>query len=441
LIKKCHSEYFFATLHIRFFDGIVDGINTFSKIWYHQMLSETKIRAAKGKDREYKISDEKWLYLLVKPNGSKLWRMSYRHETKQKSLSLGKYPDVSLAQARERRDDARKLLADGIDPSEAKKAAKSNRNNELGNSFEVIAREWHSSYMTNKAVSHADKVIRRFEIYVFPYIGKKPIADIRPIEILEVVKRIEKLNILETAHRTLQTIGQVCRYAVQTGRLERNPASDLQGALPARTPQNFAAFTDPTDVSKFLLSLDALSGGITVQNAVRLAPLLFCRPSELRKMRWDEVDLENAKWQYFVGKVKKNHLVPLSKQAIILLNELKPISGHLPYVFKGGRDPQRPMSESAVNAALKRLGYNTQTEITGHGFRAMARTMLHERLDMDPHYIEHQLSHAVPDVLGTAYNRTKFISQRIEMMQVWANYLDELKTSAQILLKNSQKPI
>lgn len=397
------------------------------------MLSETKIRSAKGLDKEYKISDEKWLYLLIKPNGSKLWRMSYRHESKQKTLSLGKYPDISLAQARERRDSARKLLADGIDPSEAKKAAKSNRNDELSNSFESIAREWHSSYMKGKADSHANKVIRRFELYVFPYLGKKPISDIKPMDILQIVKRIEKLNILETAHRTLQTIGQVFRYGVQTGKLERSPSVDLQGALPSRNVKHFAAFTDPADVSKFLLSLDALSGGVTVQNAVRLAPLLFCRPSELRKMRWDELDLENAKWQYFVGKVKKNHLVPLSKQAITLLNELKPISGHLPYVFKGGRDPQRPMSESAVNAALKRLGYDTQTEITGHGFRAMARTMLHERLDMDPHYIEHQLSHAVPDALGTAYNRTKFISQRTEMMQIWADYLDELKADAKAI--------
>ena len=392
------------------------------------MLNDIKIKNAKPyNEKDYKLADERSLFLLVKKNGSKLWRFYYRYESKQKTLSMGQYPDVSLAEARAMRDKARKLLTEGVDPSAAKKSIKTGRLNQLEHSFESVTREWHLSYMKNKAASHADKVIRRFEIYVFPYIGKKPIVDIKPMEILEVIKRIEKLNILETAHRTLQTIGQVCRYAVRTGRIERSPATDLQGALPARTPKHFAAFTDPKEVSKFLVSLDALSGGITVQTAVRLAPLLFCRPSELRKMRWDELDLENAKWEYFVGKVKKNHLVPLSLQAVSLLNELKPISGHLPYVFKGGRDPQRPMSESAVNAALKRLGYDTQTEITGHGFRAMARTMLHERLDMDPHYIEHQLSHAVPDALGTAYNRTKFISQRVEMMQIWADYLDELK--------------
>lgn len=397
------------------------------------MLTETKIRAAKGREKDYKLSDEKALYLLVKPSDSKLWRMGYRHDGKQKTLSLGIYPDISLAQARDRRDIARKLIADGIDPGEQKKLEKNERNDELGNSFEVIAREWHTSYMKGKADSHAEKVIRRFELYVFPYIGKTPISDLKPLDVLQIIKRIEKLNILETAHRTLQTIGQVFRYGVQTGRLERSPALDLKGALPSRNVKHFAAFTEPDQVTNFLRSLDALTGGVTVQTAVRLAPLLFCRPSELRQMKWVELDLENCQWQYYVVKVKKNHLVPLSKQAIALIRELIPISGNLPYVFKGGRDPRRPMSESAVNAALKRLGYDTQSEITGHGFRAMARTMLHERLDMDPHYIEHQLSHAVPDTLGTAYNRTKFIAQRTEMMQIWADYLDELKATAKVI--------
>ena len=402
------------------------------------MLTETKIRAAKSLSKDYKLADEKSLYLLIKSSDSKLWRMGYRFEGKQKTIAFGKYPDVSLAQARERRDNARKLLADGIDPGYAKKSAKNNRNDELSNSFETIAREWHFSYMKGKAKSHSEKVIRRFEIYVFPYIGKTPISDIKPADVLQVLKRIEKLNIVETAHRTQQTIGQVFRYGVQTGKLERSPAIDLKGVLPARNVKHFAAFTEPDQVANFLRSLDALTGGITVQNAVKLAPLVFCRPSELRKMRWDELDLENGQWQYFVDKVRKDHLVPLSKQAVVLLQELQPISGHLPYVFKGGRDPKRPMSESAVNAALKRLGYDTQTEITGHGFRAMARTMLHERLNMDPHYIEHQLSHAVPDTLGTAYNRTKFISQRTEMMQIWADYLDELKTGAVVIPFNKK---
>lgn len=400
------------------------------------MLTETKIRAAKGNEKDYKLSDEKSLYLLIKPSSSKLWRMGYRHEGKQKTLSLGKYPDVSLAQARDRRDIARKLLADGIDPGEQKKIDKNERSEELGNTFEMIARDWHATYMKTKAESHAEKVMGRFVNYVFPYIGKMPIADIKPEDVLRVIKRIENQNYLETAHRALQTIGQVCRYAVQNSKLRHSPTNDLKGALPSRNVKHFAAFTEPEDVKKFLLSLNALTGTITVQTAVRLAPLLFCRPCELRKMKWEEIDFENCQWKYFVGKVKKDHLVPLSRQAIVLIKELLPISGNLPYVFKGGRDPMRPMSESAVNAALKRLGYDTQTDITGHGFRATARTMLHERLDMDPHYIEHQLSHAVPDALGTAYNRTKFIAQRTEMMQIWADYLDELKTNEKVSPQN-----
>lgn len=400
------------------------------------MLTETKIRAAKGNEKDYKLSDEKSLYLLIKPSNSKLWRMGYRHEGKQKTLSLGKYPDVSLAQARDRRDIARKLLADGIDPGEQKKIDKNERSEELGNTFEMIARAWHATYMKTKAESHAEKVMGRFVNYVFPYIGKMPIADIKPEDVLRVIKRIENQNYLETAHRALQTIGQVCRYAVQNSKLRHSPTNDLKGALPSRNVKHFAAFTEPEDVKKFLLSLNALTGTITVQTAVRLAPLLFCRPCELRKMKWEEIDFENCQWKYFVGKVKKDHLVPLSRQAIVLIKELLPISGNLPYVFKGGRDPMRPMSESAVNAALKRLGYDTQTDITGHGFRATARTMLHERLDMDPHYIEHQLSHAVPDALGTAYNRTKFIAQRTEMMQIWADYLDELKTNEKVSPQN-----
>lgn len=391
------------------------------------MLNDIKIKAAKAGDKDYKIADERSLYLFVKTNGSKLWRLAYRFEGKQKTLSLGQYPDTSLAQARDKRDVARKQLAQGLDPSLLKKTAKSDRLDELGNTFETIARAWHREHMTNKALSHSEKVIRRFEIYVFPYIGKIPIIDIKPVDVIAVLKLIQKQNILETAHRTLQTIGQVFRYAVQNQKLEHSPTANLKGLLPSRTVVHFAAFTEPSQVKNFLISLDSLTGGITVQNAVRLAPLLFCRPCELRMMRWDQLDLDEGLWKYVVSKVNRDHLVPLSRQALELIRELQPTSGHLQYVFKGGRDPKRPMSESAINAALKRLGYNTQTEITGHGFRAMARTMLQERLNIDPHHIERQLSHEVPDLLGGAYNRTKFVTQRTEMMQVWADYLDELK--------------
>lgn len=330
-------------MHLQIIVGSIVGIHSFRQSDTNKMLNDIKIKTAKSQNKDYKLADERSLFLFVKTSGSKLWRFYYRFEGKQKTLSLGQYPDVSLAYAREMRDKARKQLAEGIDPSDAKRTAKNDRQDELGNSFETTAREWHSSYMNGKAKSHSEKVIRRFELYVFPYIGKLPISDIKPLDILQTVKRIEKLNLLETAHRTLQTIGQVFRYGVQTGKLERSPAIDLKGALPARNVKHFAAFTEPNQVASFLRSLDSLTGGITVQSAVKLAPLLFCRPSELRKMRWAELDLDNAQWQYLVPKVKKEHLVPLSKQAITLLQELQPISGHLPYVFKGGRDPKRPM--------------------------------------------------------------------------------------------------
>jgi integrase len=303
----------------------------------------------------------------------------------------------------------------------------------------VIAREWIASHMANKAESHKNKVIRRFELYLFPWIGVKPISNITAPEVLAAIKRIEKLNILETAHRALQTAGQVFRYAVQTGRAVRDVTADLKGALPATTTKHMAAFTEPKDVAELLRAIDGFSGTFTVFCALRIAPLVFVRPCELRMAKWADIDLESGEWRYFVSKTKTNHLVPLPRQAVEILKELHPLSGHGEYVFQGGHSPLRPMSESAINAALKRMGYDTKTQITGHGFRAMARTIIHERLDIDPHVIEHQLAHKVPDALGSAYNRTKFIEARKVMMQTWADYLDDLKAGAKILPFNERQ--
>lgn len=393
------------------------------------MLSVTAINNIKPKDKSYKRSDEKGLYLFVPTNGSKLWRFDYRYLGKRKTLALGAYPDVSLAQAREKRDNARKLLAcdPPVDPGENRKAQRLTMQFNSENSFEAVAREWWQSHMAKKAESHKNKVIRRFEIYLFPFIGNRPIADITSPELLSVLKRIESLNKLETAHRALQTAGQVFRYAIQTGRTERNIAADLKGALPARSVKHMATFTEPKQVAELMRAIDGFNGTLTVQSALKLAPLLFARPGELRHARWSEINFEEKEWRYFVGKNTTNHLVPLSRQAIEIFQTMHQISGQREYVFPGGHSPLRPMSEAAVNAALKRMGYDTQTDITGHGFRAMARTILHERLGIDPYAIEHQLSHKVPDTLGEAYNRTRFIEQRREMMQVWADYLDELK--------------
>ena len=391
-------------------------------------LTNTAIQNAKPSEKSYKIYDTDGLFMQVTPAGGKWWRFKYRFEGKEKLLSLGTYPEVSLKQARDKRDDARKLIAnDQIDPSDNRQKIKAEKKLSSANSFELVAREWWATHMRNKAESHKDKVIRRFELYLFPWIGDAPIADITAPQLLQVVKRIENLNKLETAHRALQTAGQVFRYAVQTGRAIRDVTYDLKGALPATTTKHMAAFTDPKDISELLRAIDGFNGTVTVQCALKLSPLVFVRPSELRQAKWNDIDLEAGEWRYVVSKTKTDHLVPLSKQAIEILREMQPLSGHREYVFPGGHSPLRPMSEAAVNAALKRMGYDTQRQITGHGFRAMARTILHERLNIDPHIIEHQLAHSVPDTLGSAYNRTRFIEQRKTMMQQWADYLDQLK--------------
>ena len=392
------------------------------------MLSDSQVKALKPKSKPYKVSDERGLYVYVSITGARNWRFDYRYEGKRKTLALGAYPDVPLAAAREKREEARKLIAAGGDPCSQKKASKQVQN-QSGDTFELLAREWLEIYMRNKVSSHKDKVQRRFETYVFPWLGARIAREITPPELLQCIRRIELLNKLETAHRTLQASGQVFRYGVQTGRCDRDITADLRGALPQPTVKHMAALIQPHEVAELLRSFDAFTGSITVKTALLVAPHLFCRPGELRTMRWSEVDLDAGEWRYLVTKTKTEHLVPLSRQVIESLESLKPFSGHLEYVFMGGRDPNRPMSEAAINAALRRLGWSTKDEISGHGFRAMARTLLNEHLDMPAHIIEHQLAHAVPDSLGKAYNRTKFLAQRKEMMQVWSDYLSQLTTN------------
>ncbi|PPC82620.1 MAG: integrase [Methylotenera sp.] len=397
------------------------------------MLTVTTVNNAKPKDKPYKLSDEKGLYLFIQTSGSKLWRFDYRFLAKRKTLAFGSYPDVTLADARVRRDNARKQLANDIDPSETKKAVKASALKAGENSLEAVTREWAASYFKNKSSSHQERTLRRLELYIFPWLGNKPISEINAPQILDAVKRIEKLNKLETAHRTLQATSQVFRYAVQTGRALRDPCVDLRGALPATVVKHMAAFTEPKEIAELLRAIDGFTGSFTVQTALRLSPLVFTRPSELRTAKWADIDLEANEWRYRVSKTNTMHLVPLSKQAAKLLTDIHPLSGHGEFVFQGGHDPKKPMSAAAINAALKRMGYDTQQDITAHGFRAMARTILHERLNIDPYIIEHQLAHKVPDALGAAYNRTKFIEQRTAMMQAWADYLDELKAGAKVV--------
>ena len=403
------------------------------------MLTVTAINQAKPRDKPYKLADEKGLYLLIQASGSKLWRFDYRFESKRKTLALGAYPDVPLALARDRRDNARKSLANEIDPSETKKAVKATKANSLANSFEVIAREWLATKMQTKSERYQLNVLRRFELYLFPWIGKRAISEITAPELLDTVRRIENQNKVETAYRTLQATGQVFRFAVQTGRALRDITGDLRGALTPSVTKHMPSFTEPRQVAELMRAIDGFTGTLTVQTALRLAPLVFVRPSELRKAKWVDIDLEAGEWRYFVTKTKTEHIVPLCTQAIKELETIKPYSGHGEFVFRGGHNPDKAMSEAAINAALRRMGYDTKTQITGHGFRAMARTILHERLNIDPHVIEHQLAHSVPDNLGNAYNRTKFLEQRKTMMQQWADYLDELKAGAKVIPINGHR--
>ena len=395
-------------------------------------LTDAAVRNAVPRDKPYRLADSAGLYLEVSPAGGKYWRFKYRFGGKEKRLALGVYPAIGLKEARVRRDAARKLLADGIDPSVHRKVQKAATVERASNSFETVAREWFCKQAPAWAASHADKIMQRLEKNVFPWLGGRPIAEITAPELLTVLRRIEGRGALDTAHRAHQNCGQIFRYAVATGRAERDPSGDLRGALQPSKHENFAAITDPAKVGELLRAIDAFKGTFVVRCALLLAPLLFVRPGELRKAEWDGFDLDRAEWRYFVTKTKTEHTVPLASQAVAVLRELVDLTGSGRYVFPG-RDPKKPMSEAAVNAALRRMGYDTKTEMTGHGFRAMARTILHEELHIKPEVIEHQLAHKVPDALGTAYNRTRFMKERREMMQRWADYLEELKGGARVL--------
>lgn len=395
-------------------------------------LTDTAIRNAKPTDKPVKLTDGGGLYLLLKPNGSRWWRLDYRFDGKRKTLSMGVYPDVGLKDARAKRDEARKLLANGIDPSENRKAQKNARSEQAANSFEVVAREWFSKYSPGWAKGHADKIIRRLERDIFPWLGNRPIAEITAPELLQSLRRIEARGVLETAHRALQNCGQVFRYAVQTGRAQRDPSGDLKGALAPWKPQHYPALTEPSKLAELLRSMDSYQGNLITRSALRLMPLVFVRPGELRQAKWEEIDLDTAEWRYTVTKTNTPHIVPLATQAVEILKELKELTGRSVYIFPGLRSHDRPMSENTINAALRYMGYDQQT-MTGHGFRAIARTLLDEVLGYEPHIIEHQLAHAVRDPNGRAYNRTKHLTERRKMMQAWADYLDKLKAGAEII--------
>lgn len=392
-------------------------------------LTDIQVKTAKPQSKDYKLSDGGGLYILVKPTGGKLWRFKYRFGGKEKLLTFKAYPDVTLSEARKLRDNARQLVASGIDPVVTRKAQKAAQGEQDANSFEVIAREWHIKFSNTWVASHAKHKIERLEKTVFPWIGAKPIKEITASDVLSVLRRLESRGILDTAHRVRFECGAVFRYAIATGRAERDPSADLKGALPPVKGGHHAAPTDPKEVAPLLQSIDAFTGSFVVKCALQLAPLLFVRPGELRSAKWCEVDFENSQWCIPAEKMKMKqpHIVPLSKQSLKILHDLYYLTCHSEYVFPCNRSPLRCMSENAVNAGLRRMGFD-KSEITGHGFRAMARTILDEVLGIRTDFIEHQLAHAVKDPNGRAYNRTAHLKERREMMQKWADYLGDLKS-------------
>jgi integrase len=429
----------------------------------HLIPSDATIKAVRPGDPRKRLNDGDGLYLLLSvKGGAHAWRFDYSHHGRRKTISLGTYPDTSLALARRKADQARQLVAEDIDPSQKRKAEKeswaqariADEREAQGlppiDSFEAVAREWYAVKKDGWSPSYGERIIARLENDVFPYIGKVPVAEVTPPQLLEVMRRIEARGVLETAHRALQDCSQALRYAVATGKAPSNPARDLKGALRRPMPKHFPAITEPKRLGELLRAIDSYAATAVVRAALKLAPMLLLRPGELRFAEWPEIDLDAAMWTVPAIRMKRElrqklhgapHLVPLPRQAVEVLRELHPLTGHAKMVFRGERHHDRAMSENTINAALRAMGFSAD-EVTGHGFRATARTMLQEHLGFDPDVIEAQLAHAVRDNLGRAYNRTEFVEQRRKMLQAWANYLDQLRRGADVvpLQKTKRRP-
>ena len=395
-------------------------------------LTDAKVRRIKPAEKPQKFFDGGGLFLLVTPTGGKLWRLKYRFGGIEKLLAIGAYPQTSLAEARQKRDQASALMLNGVDPSDTKKAQKAASAQET-ETFEVIAREWHTKFSASWAASHGDKIIRRLELYAFPWLGDRPIKSITAPDLLTVLRRIEAKGTLETAHRTQQNCGQVFRYAVATGRAERDPSGDLRGAIPPASGKHMATITDPKEIAGLLRSIDDYRGSIVTRCALQLAPLFFVRPGELRQAEWSEFNLEAAEWRIPAEKMKAGvlHIVPLSRQALGVLREIHPLTGHGRYVFPSPRTDSRPMSSNAILSALRRMGF-AKDEMSGHGFRSMASTLLNEQ-GWNRDAIERQLAHAERNSVRAAYNYAEFMPERKKMMQAWADYLEGIKAGTKII--------
>lgn len=393
-------------------------------------LSDAALRAAKPREKPYRLTDERGLYLEIRPTGARWWRIRYRFAGKAQLLSAGTYPEVTLKEARQRRDEIRRQARDGIDPSAARKAL---RHQAAGaDTFAVLAEEWFLKFQPGWAPSNAVKVRRHLE-ELLPWLGARPVKALEPPELLAVARRIESRGALETAHRVLQTAGRIFRYGVATGRALRDPTADLRGALPPHRGGHFAAITDPAEVGQLLRALEGFSGTFIVKCALRLLPRLFVRSQELRLMTWAELDLDAGNWRIPADRMKmrKPHFVPLAPQCVALLRELHPLTGAGPLVFPGLRSRTRPISDVTLLAGLRRLGYGKE-QMTVHGFRTLASTILHEQ-GFHPDVIERQLAHAERNAVKAAYNRAEYLQERRRMMNAWNDYLDGLTAGATVV--------
>lgn len=407
------------------------------------MLTDVECKNAKcsPEKRQQKFNDAGGLYLLVKPNGSKSWFYKYRVNKIEKNLALGSYPKIGLMAARKARDIAKIKRADGVDPIQEKKVQKLKAINPAGDSFRVVANEWYQKQVSKWSPAHATRTKQQLERDLFPWLGDRRLSDIEPVELLATIRKTEARGALETASRGLGVASLIWRYGVATGRVDRDIAADLKGALTPFRGKHFAAITDPKKLGELLRAIKAYRGGLIVRTALQLAPILFQRPGELRAAAWTEMDLDKGLWTVPSNRMKRtkegkengqDHLVPLPRQAVELLRALHSYTGHSKLVFPGERNHDRPISENSVRTALISMGYTSELQ-TWHGFRATARTMLAERLEYDPQIIEAQLAHSVRDANGRAYNRTTYLEQRAKMMQAWADFLDKLAVGAEVI--------
>ena len=386
-------------------------------------LTNTAIKNSKPEEKQYKISDEKGMYLLVKPNGGKYFRFNYRIHGKRKTLAIGVYPDTTLKEAREKRDIARNQIANGIDPMAEKKAD--------SNDFKDVALNWFKSKKHAIEEQTHKKKLRRFERHVFPVIGHLTITKVKSPDVLNVVKPLIARKQLDTAHRIRAELSEIFAYAIVHGIIEYNPAQPVAKQIPSHKAEHRAALTEPKDVARLLRDIYNYQGTFVVQCALKLSPLLFQRPGEIRQMEWNDVDIEAKEWRYLVTKTKVQHIVPLSTQAIVILEDIKPLTGTARYVFPSSRNDGRPMSDNTIRTALNTLGYDGKT-MTAHGFRTTASTLLNEQ-GWSPDAIERQLSHMPSDQVRAAYNRAQYLEERRKLMQSWANYLDGLKNGANVI--------